>query len=255
VTRGERGFGIAAAAPRDIVQPLAAAAEAAGFSTFWTNDTPGADGLTVLAAVAEATTSIRLGVGVVPIDRRSPQEIAETIARLDLPVDRLMLGIGSGGRHTGSLELVHHAINELRRLTTCKVAIGALGPKMIALSAKSADGVILNWLTPEWSGKSVKGISDIDSIGYVRTALPEAREVLEAEARRYESFPAYGRHFERMGVPALATCVVGDRDVIQSGLKQFERYLDETVVRAIIPDQSLHAYLELLRASAPPAAS
>ncbi len=37
---GWRGFGVAGALPLEIVRVLASAAEAAGYHTFWVNDTP-----------------------------------------------------------------------------------------------------------------------------------------------------------------------------------------------------------------------
>ena len=37
---GWRGFGVAGALPHDVIRTLASAAEAAGYHTFWVNDTP-----------------------------------------------------------------------------------------------------------------------------------------------------------------------------------------------------------------------
>ncbi len=250
---GQRGFGIAAAIDPDFIEPLAIAVEEAGYTTFWTNDTPGADGLAVLGRAARVTSKIRLGVGVVPLDRRSPQEIVAAIAESRIPADRLMLGIGSGGTHTGSLDLVRDGLHQLRELTSCSVAIGALGPRMIALAGES-DAVLLNWLTPQWiesSTESLRETKGTELIGYVRTALLEGEAVLRREADRYSSVPAYGRHFERMGVSAFGTCACGDEGVIQAKLAEFDALLDETVVRAIVGASSLDANLALLRAAAP----
>lgn len=67
----KRGFGISAAATLSaLIAPLAAAAEANGYDSFLVNDTPGSDGFEALRRAAEVTESIRLGVGVIPIDRR-----------------------------------------------------------------------------------------------------------------------------------------------------------------------------------------
>ncbi len=251
-----RGFGVAAAIPGEWMAPLAKAAETAGYATFWVNDTPGADALPALAAAAEATSSIRLAVGVIPLDRREPDEIASTIVSLGLPTSRLVLGVGSGGALKGSLELVEAGIHRLRDLTDCSIAVGALGPRMIQLAGDHADGVVLNWLTPQWIETCTAGLrsaptATTEIIGYVRTALPGARTTLQAEAQRYESFPQYGRHFERMGVPAFDTCVLGEAGEIQKRLAAFDAVLDETVVRAIVADQSLVHYSELLEAAAP----
>ncbi|MCC6791366.1 MAG: LLM class flavin-dependent oxidoreductase [Thermomicrobiales bacterium] len=249
----QRGFGIAAAIDPDFVEPLAVAAEAAGYATFWTNDTPGAEGLAVLGKVARVTSRIRLGVGVIPLDRRSPADIVAAIEADEVPIDRLILGVGSGGRHKGSLELVRDGLEELQRLTACRTAVGALGPKMIELSGRS-NAALLNWMTAAWVESAAAGLraaGGTEIISYVRTALPESRALLEKEAARYTAVPAYGRHFDRMGVAAFDTSAFGDADAIQAKLATFDGVLDETVVRSIVGESTLAANLALLEAAAP----
>src|SRR5680860_1363459 len=221
----KRGFGVAAAIPGELIAPLAKAAEEAGYSTFWVNDTPGADGIQALERAAAVTSRLRLAVGVIPLDRRSPGAIAKRVKEAGLPIERLVIGIGAGGAHAGSLDLVERGIVEIQELTGSAVAVGALGLKMIGLAGRLANGVILNWLTPEWIAKSVevaRGLErsePVEIVGYVRTALEASRVKLEAEASRYASFPAYGRHFQRIGVPAIETCVIGSSETIAGRLK------------------------------------
>jgi hypothetical protein len=54
-----------------------------------------------------------------------------------------------------------------------------------------------------------------------------------------------------MGVAAIDTCVIGTSDAINSGLSAFDPVLDETVVRAIVLEESLESYLEVLNAGRP----
>src|SRR5687767_15390879 len=75
-------------------------AEAAGFSTFQVSDhfdrSPAAPLLT-LAAVAQATTTLRLGTLVLDNDFRHPAVLAKELATLDVLSDgRLEVGIGAG---------------------------------------------------------------------------------------------------------------------------------------------------------------
>jgi alkanesulfonate monooxygenase SsuD/methylene tetrahydromethanopterin reductase-like flavin-dependent oxidoreductase (luciferase family) len=258
----ERGFGVAGALDHWIVRVLAQEAERLGFASFWINDTPEGNSLAGLAVAAAATTAIRLGSGVIPIDRRPSEEIAREVANLELPVERLLIGIGSGGLHTRPVEAVADAVRRLREQGRFAIAVGALGPRMVALGAREADAVLLNWITPQTAAQDAERIGKLASegregrrhagtIAYVRTALPEAVKRLEIEASRYESYPSYAAHFKRMGVTAMATTATGEPAEIQQRLGAFDRALDEVVVRAVTPSDEADAYLRLMRAAAP----
>ena len=54
-----------------------------------------------------ATTEIRVGVGAVPCDRRPPGGVAEQVLAASLPLERLVLVVGSGG--SASVEVVRQA--------------------------------------------------------------------------------------------------------------------------------------------------
>jgi alkanesulfonate monooxygenase SsuD/methylene tetrahydromethanopterin reductase-like flavin-dependent oxidoreductase (luciferase family) len=257
-----RGFGVAGALNNEIVRQLAAAAESAGFATFWANDTPGGDGLESLAVAARVTVSVRLGVGVIPIDRKPALEIIEQVKRLELPEDRLTVGIGAGGLRKGSVEAVRDAAIELKKHLNARVLVGALGPKMTALGGEVADGALLNWLTPEYAAKSAEivrsaaiaaGQSQTHVATYVRVALgQDALNVLKAEADRYGSYRQYANNFARMGVSAFKTTVYCDEpEGLDPLLSKFEPELEEVVVRAICAEETADAYLELLHATSP----
>src|SRR4051794_29079442 len=182
-----RGFGIAGALDHGIVTELASATERKGWASFWANDTPGGDGLASLAAAARVTQHIDLGVGVIPVDRMPVDQIANRLRELELPLDRVIVGIGSGGVRTGSIELMRRAVLELRDLVPVRIHIGALGPAMCRLTGEVADGVLLNWLTPEQaraSGVSIRetavaaGRPKPAIAAYVRGALPSGIERL-----------------------------------------------------------------------------
>jgi alkanesulfonate monooxygenase SsuD/methylene tetrahydromethanopterin reductase-like flavin-dependent oxidoreductase (luciferase family) len=89
--------------PRRVAR-LAAAAEGAGWDGFFIWDhilaaagMAVADAWTTLAAIATATTSVRLGALVTPLARRRPWVLARQIATLDqLAGGRLVAGIGLG---------------------------------------------------------------------------------------------------------------------------------------------------------------
>lgn len=255
------GFGVAGGLDPEIVRAIARQAEDLGYTTFWANDTPNGDGLVTLAEAASTTSTIRLGVGVIPLDRRNAENIAASVRDLGLPVDRLTLGVGSGGA-TGGLAIVRDGAVAVRESTGARVVVGALGPRMTALSGEVVDGVLLNWLTPGQAQRSCAIVREAAResgrpepwlYGYVRTALGAAAgERLASEARRYAGYPAYAAHFTRMGVQAIDTAAAGDDpESIRNGLAPFAAVLDETVIRAITAVETAEAYEELLRAAAP----
>jgi alkanesulfonate monooxygenase SsuD/methylene tetrahydromethanopterin reductase-like flavin-dependent oxidoreductase (luciferase family) len=263
MARPVRGFGVAATVPVEILRELAVAAEAAGYRTFWVNNPAKADGIQLLADVARATSTIRLGVGVIPVDSFPPDEILKSLRRTGLDQGRLTLGVGSS-RRPNPLARVRQACEQLSAETEATVVIGALGPKMLRLAGEAADGVLLNWLTPNYVAPSADQVIEaarevgrprprID--GYVRCALgPEALQRLQSEAERYTGIPSYGAHFTRMQVRAIDTAVVGlQPEAIQRGLAEYDGKLDEVVLRAIVGEETLENYLALLKAGAPKA--
>jgi hypothetical protein len=252
-----RGFGVAGALDRAIIAALAGDADRAGYATFWANDTENGDGLDAIRAALATTSSIRFGVGVIPIDRVPATEIASRVKRYGLPEERLTIGIGSGGLKRGALEAVKHAAEELARRTTARIVVGALGPKMVALSGESSGGALLNWLTPEFAARSAAACREHNSAAwvaaYVRVGLTGiGSELVIREGSRYAGYPAYGASFKRMGVQPEATSAYGEPAIIQAKLALFDASgIDETVVRAIAAAETLDAYRDVLKAAAP----
>lgn len=90
--------------PRSVV-PLAQVAEAAGWEGFFVWDhlafawgVPSGDPWVILAAVAQATTHMKIGTAITPLPRRRPHVLANTVATLDqLSAGRVILGAGLGG--------------------------------------------------------------------------------------------------------------------------------------------------------------
>jgi alkanesulfonate monooxygenase SsuD/methylene tetrahydromethanopterin reductase-like flavin-dependent oxidoreductase (luciferase family) len=255
-----RGFGVAGALDHALIEQLAGLVERLGYDSFWANDTPGGEGLAALAAAASATTRVELGVGVIPIDRSSPERIAARVKDLELPVERLIVGVGAGGARQGTITLVRAAVETLRDLTGARVFVGALGPRMCKLAGEVADGVLLNWLTAGAAASSANIVrSAAAEVGravptvaaYVRGALPEGERRFAIEADRYGSYPQYAANFNRMGVSPRETGVVGEPDVLRRGLAAFDDAVDATVLRAIVANESFEDYARLSRAVAP----
>lgn len=256
-----RGFGVAAAVDNETIKVIAKAAEDQGYSSFWVNDTPGADGLEALAAAQEVTDSIKLGVGVISLDRRPADTVAEDVRRNGLDQSRLWLGLGAAGPK-GALDKMRSSVAMLHDALASKVIIAALGPKMVALSGEVADGVLFNWITPAYAASSAERVRDAAEeagreppliMSYVRAGLlPDAEERIMSEAGRYAGIRAYANHFDRQGVEAHLTVLRGvNAPVLQAGISEFEAILDETVIRALTKDDEPETIMELLNACTP----
>jgi alkanesulfonate monooxygenase SsuD/methylene tetrahydromethanopterin reductase-like flavin-dependent oxidoreductase (luciferase family) len=253
-----RGLGLAAATPPDVIDAAARSVAAGGFDSFWLNNPPQGGAVPLLGSVAPAMQGLHLGVGVIPLSHHPPEEISREVEGSGIPLDRFYLGIGSG-TGGGGVERVSLGVEELRNLVQTSIVIAALGPRMCRLSGEVADGVLLNWLTPEWARRSVAWIEEAAAafnrpvpriMAYVRVALgPAGTARLRDEASRYEGFPAYAAHFKRMGVDAAGTAVFSDRpDALQNGLAAWNGIVDEVVVRVVPAQDTVEDVLEVVEA-------
>lgn len=254
---GALSIGVAAAVGPELAARLAPAIEAAGFHALWVNDTPGNDALAVLAAAARETESLVLATGVVPVDRRPPAEILDRVSALALPEDRLLLGIGSGGRREGALALVADAAAALRAGSSARVVVGALGPKMRRLGAAASDGLLLSWLTPDVAARQTDAAHEVAADAhvavYVRTALDaDAGPRLEREAAAYASYPAYAANFARLGIEARDTVIRPDQG---ARIAAYRASADEVVLRAITAGETADDYLRFVDAAGAAAAA
>ena len=258
-----RGFGIPATRDAARAYEIAAAVEELGYSSIWTNDIPAADGLVTAANMAEATESIRIGIGVVAVDRRPPEQIVRAVRELELPLDRLVLGVGAGSSDA-PLIVVRKAVEELRDTLGPEpaIAVAAMGPLMCLLAGEVADTVLLNWMVPErieWArGHVARGAGRSGRDGgpevaaYVRAAIGEsAVDRMAKEAAKYNSYPAYTRHFAAMGAPFESVGVTDGNGRYAARLAEYDRVLDEVVVRALPASESVASTLVVAEASAP----
>jgi probable F420-dependent oxidoreductase len=168
----------------DEVPALAALAEEAGYTDFWTSEVSAADGFTPLAAAAVGTETIRLGVSIVPVFTRPAPLLGMTAASLQsLSSGRFWLGLGAssptiverwmGLRYSQPVLRTREVIESLRLISTGErvdytgklvaiqgftldmppteipILLGAMGPKMLALAGEMADGVATTFIHPE----------------------------------------------------------------------------------------------------------
>ena len=216
--------------PWSEVAPIAREGEALGYGTVFLPETGTRDTLATLVGIAGETETLGLGTGVIPMGARTSKLAAMAAATVqERSGGRLVLGVGSGGSFPGALDALRTYVAELRELLAASplpmagpvpVWIAALGPKAVELAGEIADGVILNWCTPDRVAEARDAIrASAEAAGrepdavtisvYVRASFSDrAHEALHAAAGEYASYPSYARQFRAMGIEPTAEAVV-----------------------------------------------
>ena len=164
---------------------IAREAERLGYTDAWSFEVDGVDGFTPLAAIATATSRMRLGIAIANVFTRGPATLASVAAGLaDLAPGRFVLGIGAGSQpiveawNGGVFEKPATRVREMAQILRSALAgervvfqgqtlsvdgfrltrvpaspvpiyVAALRPGMLRVAGEVGDGVIVNWNSPE----------------------------------------------------------------------------------------------------------
>jgi alkanesulfonate monooxygenase SsuD/methylene tetrahydromethanopterin reductase-like flavin-dependent oxidoreductase (luciferase family) len=241
-----RGLGVTAGLDTRLARDLAAHCEHLGYDALWSNDEPGSPGLKMLAHLAAGAPQLELGVGVLPIDRHEPAQIAAEITRLRLDPTRLWIGVGSGQLRT-PMSRIKCAVAELRDLLPdrARIVLAAMRPRMCQLGGAIADGVLLNWMLPAQAAEARRWVQEGASQAgraapivamYVRVAIgPDALQRLQAEETKYRNInQAHRRHFDAMGVSLGSVGIAAvTRAETLDGLAPYHAALDLPIARLV----------------------
>lgn len=240
------GFGIAAGLDSELAGEIGSLCAGLGYSSLWSNDHPAASGLEMVADLAAGAPALDLGVGALALDRHDPEGVAVKIGELGLNPSKLLLAFGSGFTKK-PLQVVREGVEQLSVALPegAKILVAAMGPKMCTLAGEIADGVMLNWITPEraeWASERVEegakkaGRPTPPILGYVRVAVDDrAQERLIKEEQFYrELHKGYVSHFAdldaKLGTVGIAT---SETEEIISEINRYKGCLDTVVVRAL----------------------
>ena len=215
-------------------------AERNGYTDAWYGDSGAPDAITQAAAVAQHTSSIRIGIAVTPVYTRSPAVIAASVNVLgQLLPGRFVMGLGSSSQtmmeRWNGIEL-HKPLTRVREtaelvrsmLTGAKsgydgatlashgyrqppladpppIYIAALRPKMIEMAAEVGDGVIFNL----WPKRALPKMMEHVRIGAERAGKnPDEVEVVHRAMVLATDDKAAGRNLFRIAfAPYYATPV------------------------------------------------
>ena len=203
-------LGLSSAQLRD----LAPEAKRLGYQSLWTNAGTEYDPVEMCLAW-NASSGLPTGVAVVPIQRNPPAVLALAARTVsELSDGRFVLGIGSGNVTEKPIRAVREYLDAVRKVAPrLQIAIGALGPQMRHLAAAHAQGVALNWCTPEQIRVCRAHVGpDTRLIEYIRVCVDDdvaaARLALAKQILAYALIPrgsgsrGYPAHFDRMGFAA-----------------------------------------------------
>ncbi len=187
------GFAPIAGTVREIAA-LAARGEQLGYESVWIAEVAGYDAVTLLTAIAAATSTLRIGTGIAGIYLRDPLLMAMSANAVnEYSQGRLLLGLGTStpviverwhGMPWGKpLEHMREYTSLVRRLMSGErvkssglynlssaqlgvpaggmvpIYFGALNPAMLALAGEVADGVILNFPTLSYTRRAVAAVN------------------------------------------------------------------------------------------------
>ena len=232
------GFALRDPLPWKDLTAVVSAAEQAGYRALFLPEIAGRDALVTLGALAGETRALRLGTGVIPMRSRTPMLAAMAAATVhERSGGRLILGIGTGGSGAGALDELRATVSELRALlngepdeeggrlsldpgSPVPIWISALGPRAMRLAGEIADGVILNWCTPEriafarariaeGAEAASRDAAEVAVSVYVRSWVggdeAEAMSALKEMAGQYASYASYRRQFDEIGLGPQAS--------------------------------------------------
>jgi 5,10-methylenetetrahydromethanopterin reductase len=206
-----------------------AMAEQTGYRTVWVPDHGLWEPFSVLAALAQRSSAIGLATGVVTTPTRDPGAMASAASTLaEVSGARFALGLGSGPEsRVGRIGAYVAELSD--RLGDIPVFLAGLGPRMVDLAGRVADGVILNWCTPARVRRARHRLPDKVTVAvYVRACLghdqAHALEALRPHVAMYASLPAYRRQLEAEGLGELAQAAA------DAGRREDDREVPEELV-------------------------
>ena len=208
------------------------------------------DAFATFAAMFTATSRVRgtLGVAALPMHHRLGLPVTASTLH-EMSGGRFSLGVGVAGPASAAafgvaypdkqIDFMRSWVRDLKSRSSEGMAYGggwdvliaALGPRMLQLGAQDADGLILNWLTPQHAAASVQGVRESAPDGspprvvlYLRLGTASA---LRDAAAGFDMNVSYHRHFVAQGLTTVDDIVAGatlPRDDLGAARARLDEY-------------------------------
>lgn len=236
--------------PLAAMRTLVGVAERGGYESIWIPESMGRDAIAELIVLVGEGERIKVATGIVPVFAREPTLTSAAMATAAaLAPGRVILGVGIGHRDgivnghgvpfgrpvARTREFVQIARRLLRGekvshndkvfdvgqyavshtpASPVPIYVAALRPAMLRLAGAFADGVLMNWATPDRVRESIEHIhagareagrspDEIRIASYLRTCVSDDTERVERACReqiaRYGSMVYYRNYFTEIG--------------------------------------------------------
>lgn len=216
---------------------------AAGYTDVWTSEMTAADAFAPLMVAALSQPGLRLGTSIAGVFTRSPGLLAmQALGLAELSTEPVHVGIGTssanmvtqwhGSEFTRPYSRVRDTVRFLRRAFEGervtfrsdsfdidgfrlartpphrpRILVAALRERMLRLAGEEADGVILNWLSPEDVRTVLPYVLDAnpeaDVVGRLFTVCAEdaatARDLARPHVAAYLNTGVYGAYHSWLG--------------------------------------------------------
>jgi len=188
------------------------------FSSLWFPAVSAIDPFDLCARSLGATKQLKAGTGVVRLQELDLDSLAKRVVDLSRASgDRFILGVGTGALIGPSAVIQLADLTRRFRSTHPEVFdvpiyFAALGPRMVRSAFQEADGVLLNFCSPQYASdvihrQSLPKDSRFRVAGYVKLFFAEsdvdASRMLAEEFIHYDAVPQYHTMFQSMGVAGI----------------------------------------------------
>ncbi len=214
-----RGFACSGTLAAAEIAATAHEAEELGYRCVWiTVIRDVTDPVQVLEAALEATTTLEVGLGLVPLDAFPAGQLAPRLAHVP---GRALVGLGIGQHQHEAPAFWRDGAATFRRLAPdVRICVGSYGAKVLRAAGPWVDAALLNWMTRErvdWAQRQLnierEARPPCPLYVYVPAAIGAGGADRLREARvTMARYPYHGRHQASLGASAPEVLAVDRRE-------------------------------------------
>jgi alkanesulfonate monooxygenase SsuD/methylene tetrahydromethanopterin reductase-like flavin-dependent oxidoreductase (luciferase family) len=210
-----RGFACSGTLAVAEIAATAREAEDLGYTCVWiTVIRDVTDPAHVLDAALQATSTLEVGLGLVPLDAFPAGKLAPRLAHVP---ERAIVGLGVGQHQRDVPGFWRDGASAFRRLAPdVRICVGSYGAKVLRAAGPLVDAALLNWMTPErvdWARRQLStdrnALPPCPLYVYIPAAIGAGGANRIGEARiAMAQYPYHRRHQASLGSSAPEVLMV-----------------------------------------------